>query len=303
MTSPIPVWMDVDIAIGLPEADVDDGLALIQAFHSPEVRVRGISVVFGNTSLQSAVGRAREVVRGFGPEGLGVYPGAASADDFGLETEAVRAMAAALRREPLTILALGPVTNVATLVSLHPELVDRINEIVVVAGRRPGQQFRAGTSNSAHRDFNFELDPQGMELLLGSPVRMVLAPWEVSSQVEFTSQDLASLQGHGEQGRWISENCQSWIGLWRTKFGVDFFNPFDTLAVAWVTHPELIECMDAKVWIEEAPDDRETDSRGGMKPYLFVAVDHAGGKRVTYCSKPRTGLKSLILARLAGMPR
>ena len=40
------VWLDVDTATGI--GDVDDGLMLIQSFHSPEVKIRGISVVFGN---------------------------------------------------------------------------------------------------------------------------------------------------------------------------------------------------------------------------------------------------------------
>ena len=41
----VAVWMDVDPAAGLEGKDVDDALALIQAFHSPELDVRGVSVV------------------------------------------------------------------------------------------------------------------------------------------------------------------------------------------------------------------------------------------------------------------
>ena len=46
--APVPVWIDTDPAIGESDRDVDDGLALIQAFHSPELDIRGVSVVFGN---------------------------------------------------------------------------------------------------------------------------------------------------------------------------------------------------------------------------------------------------------------
>ena len=45
------VWLDVDVAAGLPGRDVDDALALIHAFHSPELKVRGVSAVFGNAPL------------------------------------------------------------------------------------------------------------------------------------------------------------------------------------------------------------------------------------------------------------
>ena len=50
---PIDVWLDVDTATGI--GDVDDGLMLIQSFHSPEIHVRGISVVFGNAPLRLAL--------------------------------------------------------------------------------------------------------------------------------------------------------------------------------------------------------------------------------------------------------
>src|ERR687897_1658469 len=113
--SKIPVWIDTDPAVGEPERDVDDGLALIQAFNSPELAIRGISVVFGNAPLDRGLPIARQLVRDFGPPGVRVFAGAAAAGDLGTETEASRALTGALRSEPLTILALGPATNVATV--------------------------------------------------------------------------------------------------------------------------------------------------------------------------------------------
>ncbi len=65
------VWIDTDTAIGVPGADVDDGLALIQAFHSPELRVRGVSAVFGNAPLATTHPIASEVVERFGPPAVG----------------------------------------------------------------------------------------------------------------------------------------------------------------------------------------------------------------------------------------
>ena len=77
------VWIDTDPAIGIPNCDVDDGLALIQAFHSPELRIRGVSAVFGNAPLEQAYPLAREVCERFGPPGLPVLEGAASKSDLG----------------------------------------------------------------------------------------------------------------------------------------------------------------------------------------------------------------------------
>src|SRR5678809_17905 len=80
--APIPVWIDTDPAIGEPERDVDDGLALVQAFHSPELVIRGVSVVFGNAELDRGLPIARRLVSEFGPPGLKVFEGAAKAGEL-----------------------------------------------------------------------------------------------------------------------------------------------------------------------------------------------------------------------------
>ena len=192
--APTPVWIDTDPAIGEPERDVDDGLALVQAFRSPELDLRGVSVVFGNAELARGLPIARRLVKNYGPPGLRVFKGAAAASDLQEETEASRALAAALHTGPLTILALGPATNVATVLSKHPDLAARVVRVIAVAGRRPGQRFTTGTTNPAgHRDFNFELDPKAFQVLLDSHVELVLAPFEIASKVWLDDADLDRL--------------------------------------------------------------------------------------------------------------
>src|SRR2546430_4761749 len=90
--TPVPVWIDTDPAIGETERDVDDGVALVQAFHSPELDIRGVSVVFGNAALDRGLPIARRLVSEFGPPGLQVFAGAAGADDLSRDTDASRAL-------------------------------------------------------------------------------------------------------------------------------------------------------------------------------------------------------------------
>src|SRR6185295_18269982 len=119
-TTPVPVWIDTDPAVGVADRDVDDGFALLQAFRSPEIVVRGVSVVFGNAPLAQAWPIGLRIVGRFGPPSVRAYRGAAKAADLGTENAATRALAAALRREPLVILVLGPATNLATVLKNHP---------------------------------------------------------------------------------------------------------------------------------------------------------------------------------------
>lgn len=296
------VWLDVDVAAGLPNRDVDDALALIQAFNSPELKIRGISAVFGNVPLEDGLPIAREVVEKFGPGGLEVHAGAASADQLGQENDAVRALAVALNEKPLTILALGPVTNMATLVQKHPDLHTKIECIVIVAARRPGQKFTYPTANGqSFRDFNFESDPEAMKVLLETNIELVFAPWEVSSHVWITPDDLARNATYGGAGIWIEEKSTAWAQMWIDRFKTVGFNPFDTLAVGWVTHPKLIETMAVTVWIEEGPDDTKPADQAQPKPKPYLLVKEGGeGRKATYAFKPAPQFTRVLMDRLGG---
>lgn len=294
------VWLDVDTATGI--GDVDDGLMLIQSFHSPEVNIRGISVVFGNAPLDKAVPIARTITSKFGPTGLMPKSGATSAADFGNSSEAVEAMAAELDRKPLTFVAVGPVTNVGTLVKLHPHLHDRIERIVMVAGRRPGQRFVANEKQKIpHRDFNFELDPAAMQAILDTTIPLVFAPWEVSSHVWISRDDLETLRHSGGTGAWIAETSQYWIERWEKSIDTRGFNPFDMLAMGWLTHPQLIDSDQMDVAFEDGPDDRTAAGQPPKtKSYLLVRPAEAPSRRVIYCHTPKPGFKKLLMQRLGG---
>src|SRR5271170_5483188 len=95
------VWIDTDPSVARGGHEVDDGFALVQAFRSPELSVRGVSVVFGNAPLEQAYPIACEIVNRFGPPALSVHKGASSAGDLGIETPASEAIANALGKEPL----------------------------------------------------------------------------------------------------------------------------------------------------------------------------------------------------------
>lgn len=297
------VWIDTDPSVGIPERDVDDGLALIQAFHSPELQIVGISTVFGNAPLTQADPIARDLTTRFGPAGLPVYSGSAGTADLGRETPASRALAAVLKARPLIVLALGPVTNLATVLMNHPELGRQISAVVAVAGRRPGQRFTTGTSNpKAHRDFNFEQDPKAFEILLASRIPLTLAPFEISSKVWIRDKDLQRLERAGQAPRYLAAAARGWLGLWKRTFGVDGFNPFDTLAVAVLATPNLVLCETLPTRIETLPDDVTEESMQGTKApekrYLLAAQGLTSNRFVRYCHAADPAYKDDLLRRL-----
>ncbi|WP_447984673.1 nucleoside hydrolase [Nitrospira sp. Nam74] len=294
------VWIDTDPSVMPGGHEVDDGFALIQAFHSPELRVRGVSVVFGNAALHEALPIAEELVRRFGPPELPVYSGADGPQAFGHETPASRALVAALRREPMTVVALGPVTNVATVIMRHPEVVPKIKRIVAVAGRRPGQRFLAGPKQERpFRDFNFELDPEAFQVLLDSRVPVVLTPWEISSRVWIKKPDIADMVAANPALAWLAQATLDWLTLWQNRFGADGFNPFDTLAIGVVTSPSWFECDRLRMEIAHLPDDDASSGVGeaSRKPYLLTSTQEAS-KLVTYCYRVSPVFTRDLLLRL-----
>ncbi len=290
------IWIDTDPSVQLGGHEVDDGFALLQAFHSPELKIRGISVVFGNAPFEQAWLMGQEIVNRFAPPGLKIFPGAKNALELGEETAAVRAMANALKKEKLIILALGPVTNVASLLKLHPELSKNIIEIIVVAGRRPNQHFISRPDQPRpFRDFNFELDAPGFQVLLDSSVPLVFAPWEVSSKVWLREAELKRLAEGTEATKWLYAPASDWLKKWKNDLGLDGFNPFDTLAVGYLTSPKLMTLEELFAEIKVLPDDVNPQRE---KPYLLAGKRIKAKRRVKYCYDASPKFAEDLMTRL-----
>jgi inosine-uridine nucleoside N-ribohydrolase len=291
-----PVWIDTDPSVqqqGVHE--VDDGFALVQAFRSKELQIRGVSVVFGNAPVDQGFPTGQEIMKRYSHENVPLFKGAASAADLGRETEASRALAEALRKERLTILVLGPATNVATVVRNHPELSGRIEHVIAVAGRRKGQRFRPSEDVRSFRDLNFELDPDAFQVLLDSGVRLVLAPWEISSKVWITGEDLDALVKADSSLEWLVKAARNWLEFWRRDLHTSGFNPFDTLAVAYAIAPDSLKCDRVAMIIRRLPDDT-AENASALKPYL-LRVDARPGEAL-YCYQANENFKTDLMKRL-----
>ena len=185
----------------------------------------------------------------------------------------------------------------ATVLRNHPELSHNVERIIAVAGRRPGQHFLTGKAVQPFRDFNFEMDAEAFAELLRSKVSLVLAPWEVSSHVWLTAEDLARIRAAGGGREELADAAGDWLKIWKNNFGVDGFNPFDTLAVGYATSPALYKCEVLPVEIRQMDDDAGT---GRPKPYLLAASDIHSAFSATYCFEPKPAFKSELMERLAG---
>jgi Inosine-uridine preferring nucleoside hydrolase len=148
------IWIDSDPACGVGRrVDADDCLAILYLALHGDIDIVGVSTVFGNASLEVTDGTARELVDVLTRQGtaqLAVHAGAS--EPRGRKrttpaTEAERALIDALSAGPLTILALGPLTNLAAALVARPGLRHQVERIVAVMGRRPGHVFHPSEGN------------------------------------------------------------------------------------------------------------------------------------------------------------
>lgn len=296
--APRRVWLDVDPAVMRGGSEPDDGVAMVQAFHSPEIEVVGVSVVFGNAPVEVGFPIARQIAARFGPPGLAVHRGAAG--PFGELTDASRALIGALEREPLTVFVLGPATNLAAALQMRPDLAGRIEAVILVIGRRPGEALTFPGSPERYPDFNFELDPAAAEVVLDSGAPIVLAPFEFAVQAPVTAEDWATLEGTPFLDL-FGGPIEDYLDWFEAETGRRATYPFDSFAVASVTAPDLLDCDRTTVAIREGPADTEWDS-GETKPWLVRPAPGepppSDGWPVTWCHTPAPGLTGDLLRRL-----
>ncbi len=303
-TTPKPrrIWLDTDIMIGMNDEtprEVDDAVALLMALQHPDkVELVGISTI---TYADYAYDVAQKMLRWYNRTGrsIPVYRGSDKAQDVGVETDGSRAIADALRREKLPILAIGPVTNVATVVQNHPELVAQIEEVVVCAGRTPGLPFTPGLEKTVVGDYNFEMDPESFRILFDAGVRVVLSGYECSVSMLLGKTDIDFLTNGSKADRWVYEQFRRWQQFNETLFGVDGFVPWDTTPLGHFTHPQYFKYYyDIPVKINIRPNDTDTP---GDKPYLEVSYDFTDTNwRATYAYKTLPGYEELVIEALKG---
>lgn len=291
------VWVDTDLSIGTASpsgapCDVDDAYALLSLFNSTNVKVAGISTVFGNTDVDTAFKLSKMISNRFGPVALPVVKGAAEAMqiDNVVENDAVSALAKELRKQPMSIVAIGPATNIAILVLLYPELTENIEQVILVAGRSSDQEnFIAGPNQETpFRDLNFDLDPDAFKILLESDVPVALAPFELAHQVWVTQSDLDTLGESNGVGHYLKKQTQPWLDMWVDNFGAQGFNPFDALAAGFAINPNHYQWQMLPVEIKIAADDTKSgrfSTASSYKPYLVASEDCKSTTSVLYCTR------------------
>ena len=287
--APEPLWIDTDAACGSSAfADADDCWALALALRSDEVAVRGISAVSGAVKAGEAARLAGEVARRFGHDGE-VHQGAVRKNHR--PTAASRALAAALERERLSIVALGPLTNIAALLVNRPDLAARIARVVAVFGTPPG--IATSDRLTDYRNYNAAADTKSVAALMRAEVELVVVPLDAGRAAVLTDTALDRAAAGGAEAAWLAEGSRGWLHVWRDRIGEAGAFPAAGAAVAYLTDRELLDC-------------RPTRARFAWKHSFFressvMGIGDAveGGRPIVYCAAVDAAFRDRLLGAAA----
>jgi inosine-uridine nucleoside N-ribohydrolase len=272
----------------------DDAIALLLALGSPsELELLGVTTVAGNQTLAKTTANAIRVLDHIGRDDIPVAAGAdrplvrdpyVAAEvhgDTGLDgpdlpppaREPVAEHAIdwiAQQATPLTLIATGPLTNVALLLARYPNVKP---ERIVLMGGAIGE----GNVTPA-AEFNIWADPEAAARVFDSGIELTMVGLDVTHQALMTPAHADRLAAAGRAGKLVADLYGFYARFHRERYGWDGAPVHDACAVAQVLDPSLIETVHYGVRVDTGPAlsrgrtyvDRF--GRAGWEPNCHVAV-------------------------------
>ena len=249
----------------------DDATALFMALAAKDqYKVRAVTTVCGNNTVEKITDNAHyilsvakaeiEVAKGCDaplinePIISAEFHGESGMDGPTLEVartsltstkSAVELMADILRdaKEKVTLLPLGPLTNIALLIKSYPQYLDKIEVIALMGGGI------AHGNITKYAEFNIYVDPEAAQIVFNSGLPIVMCGLDVTEQVEIPKDDYEYLRTHSDAGRVFAELMDFYI-KGSPAHGATGCVMHDPCAMAYLMAPDLFEGKMAKVSVD-----------------------------------------------------
>ncbi|GBR12230.1 nucleoside hydrolase [Gluconobacter frateurii] len=256
----------------------DDAVAILLALASPELHVEAIMTVAGNVPLSQTTKNACALLELAGREEVPVYAGAArplhkapiSAEHVHGETgmgganlpephlraqgiDAATHLVDMLRKEPadsITLVCLGPMTNLAHALTHAPDIAPKIARLVAMGGAQ-----REGGNITPTAEFNFFVDPHAAKIVIAAGIPTTLLPLDVTHRAIATPRRLAPIADlKTPVGDMVVRMLGAEDRFEKMKYGWEGGALHDPLTIGWLLWPDLFSGRECNVEIEvEAP--------------------------------------------------
>lgn len=192
----------------------DDALAIMLAANSGLFKIHALTTVAGNSTIENTTRNARFVLKLLGREDIPVYSGegkplargliqAVVHGKSGLEGldptnepeltgNAVEKILQTIKENPgkITLIALGPLTNVAKAIQKSPETMAKAKEIVMMIGA-----VRVHGNKSRTAEFNAFVDPEAADIVFRFPCKKTMVPLDACNHVKLQLEDFEQVKG------------------------------------------------------------------------------------------------------------
>ena len=252
----------------------DDALALLLAMGATdELALLGITTVAGNVSVDQTTHNALRICQLAARADVPVHPGCArpilrplhtaefvcgvdglSGMDIppprhaAMDMHAVTFLIDTVRRarEPVTICALGPLTNVALALIQAPDIAADIAGVAIMGGARDLGNMTAAA------EFNFFVDPHAAAVVFGAGLDLTLFPLNATYQAVATPPRVAGFAAHGPVGRAVRSMLRRERPGGAALGGAEGHPMHDPCVVAWLLWPDLFAGRRCRVDVETA---------------------------------------------------
>ena len=243
----------------------DDAIALLLALASPEIELLGVTTVAGNQTLEKTTANAIRILEFSGRTDVSVAAGAdrpivrepyvakyvhgetgldgpdlPAAQGVPLDEHAVDFLGR--HADGATIVAVGPLTNVALMLARYPEAQPK--RIVLMGG-----SIGLGNVTPA-AEFNIWADPEAAARVFESGLDVTMIGLDVTHQALMTKADAERLRGTGRTGTLVAELWEFYNRFHSQTYGFDGSPIHDAVALAHVFRPDLVETEHRHVEID-----------------------------------------------------
>lgn len=252
---------------------IDDSLAILLALASPEIVLDGISTIHGNASTEQVTKNALSILELAKASHVPVFKGCdvplVKDSLLGPETHGDTGLGYAKLPDPqtqpkiqhgsdylieqimsrpgeVTLVALGPLTNVAIAIRKEPRIVQNVKEVFVMGGaiQHPG-------NTTALAEFNTYVDPHAAHVVFHSGMPMILTPLDVTYQCIFTKDDLNRLEKIDSPiTKFISDSTRFYMEFHDEYQKIDGCVINDPMTLALTFMPEICDYQDLVVDVD-----------------------------------------------------
>ncbi len=261
-----PIMIDCD-------PGVDDAMAIMNALYSPQVRTLLITTVGGNTTSDITANNALHIIElchrktpvamgasaplcrkakyakhAHGENGLGGYT-YKQLHSKPLNEDAVDAMYRTLlehKKQHVTLLSLGPMTNVATLLHKYPDCRNYIRKIVFMGGTK--EHFLSQPYN----EFNVSFDPEATSMVIDSGIPLVMVPMEMGHMAYLDHEEIKYIKHTNKTGKILAKMFEKYHDTHVNVYGAA---THDSCTLLYLTHPEYFKTEKAKITVKEYNED------------------------------------------------